>query len=385
VRRVLAIVLAAAVAGALGGALIGYELHNRASADAAVSVVPEVGQAADTAPIEPASGPTPETIYKSDSPGVAVITDTIRETAPARLLMPVQKEDVGALGSGFVIDRKGDVVTNDHVVQGARDIRVGLGSVTTYPATIVGTDASSDLAVLRIKAPAGALHPLAFVDSAGVEVGDPAYAIGNPFGLDRTMTAGIVSATSRDIQAPNGLTIANAIQTDAPINRGNSGGPLLDRNGRVIGVNAQIESGTVNANVGVGFAIPSVTAKSVVSQLIAGGHARHAWLGVEAIDASSTTATSGLPTNGVVVVGVVNGSPAAKAGIEAAVQKVTANGLAAFAGGDTIVTVSGKPVGSVAQLEDEVARLLPGDKLKLGVVRGGATRPVVVTLGNAPA
>jgi putative serine protease PepD len=381
-RRVLTIVLAAAAIGALGGALIGYELHVSSSTGAKST---NAGPATNPSPAEVASSSTPEAIYRSDSPGVAVITDTISQTVPSTLLTPTRKESLGALGSGFVVDWKGDVVTNDHVVQGAKNIRVGLDSGTTYPAKIVGTDPSTDLAVLRIKAPVGLLHPLVFADSAAVEVGDPAYAIGNPFGLDRTMTAGIVSATSRDIQAPNGLTIANALQTDAPINHGNSGGPLLDRTGRVIGVNAQIESGTVNANVGVGFAIPSSTAKSVVSQLIARGHAEHAWLGVETVDASSATATGGLPTHGVVVVGVVKGSPAAKAGLEAAVQKPTATGLAAVTGGDTIVAANGKPVRSVARLADAVASYLPGDQLKLDVVRGGATRTVVVTLGNAPA
>ena len=138
----------------------------------------------------------------------------------------------------------------------------------SYPAKIVGTDPSSDLAVLRVAAPTSVLHPLQFGDSSGVEVGDPVFAIGNPFGLERTMTAGIVSALGRDIEAPDGVTIPNAIQTDAPINHGNSGGPLLDRFGRVIAINSQIEGGTVDANVGIGFAIPSARAQTVANQII---------------------------------------------------------------------------------------------------------------------
>ena len=229
-----------------------------------------------------------------------MITDNQTQIVPASFFSPAQKQQVTALGSGFVIDKRGDIVTNDHVVQGAKDVRVGFSGGASYPAKIVGSDPSTDIAVVRVKAPSSVLRPLLFADSS-VEVGDPAYAIGNPFGLERTMTAGIVSATGRDIQAPNGLVIANAIQTDAPINHGNSGGPLLDRVGQVIGINSQIQGGTVDANVGVGFAIPSATARSVAEQLIATGHAEHAWLGVQVatIDPSVARIVRGLPAHGV--------------------------------------------------------------------------------------
>ena len=229
-----------------------------------------------------------------------MITDNQTQIVPASFFNPAQKQQVTALGSGFVIDKRGDIVTNDHVVQGAKDVRVGFSGGASYPAKIVGSDPSTDIAVVRVKAPSSVLRPLLFADSS-VEVGDPAYAIGNPFGLERTMTAGIVSATGRDIQAPNGLVIANAIQTDAPINHGNSGGPLLDRVGQVIGINSQIQGGTVDANVGVGFAIPSATARSVSEQLIATGHAEHAWLGVQVatIDPSVARIVRGLPAHGV--------------------------------------------------------------------------------------
>jgi S1-C subfamily serine protease len=328
---------------------------------------------------------TAEDIYRSSSPGVVVITDTQTEVVPASFFSPAQSEQVTALGSGFVVDTRGDIVTNDHVVQGAKNVRVGFSGGATYPAKIVGSDPSTDIAVVRVKAPNSLLRPLRFDDSS-VEVGDPAYAIGNPFGLERTMTAGIVSATGRDIQAPNGLVIANAIQTDAPINHGNSGGPLLDRLGRVIGINSQIQGGTVNANVGVGFAIPSATAKSVSEQLIATGHAEHAWLGVEVatIDPSVARVVRGLPSHGVVIVKVVKGSPAAKAGLKAATQQVTVNGIRAFVGADAIVAVNGKPISSTAQLGDAVALHKPGDALELTVVRGGKSRAVEVTLGNVP-
>jgi putative serine protease PepD len=294
---------------------------------------------------------------------------------------------VQSLGSGFAIDSKGDIVTNDHVVAGASGIRVGFGSGSTYPAKVVGADPGSDLAVVRVAAPASALHPLAFDSSSAVVPGDPAYAIGNPFGLDRTMTAGIVSATGRDIQAPNGLTIPNSIQTDAPINHGNSGGPLLDAAGRVIGVNAQIEGGTVDANVGVGFAIPSDTVRSVAQQLIANGKVEHAWLGVqvETIPSGVSKLVRGVPSSGVTIARVSSGSPAAKAGLKAATHQVTADGQTALLGGDSITALDGKPIRSAQALADAVAHQRPGQTVRLTVVRGGAVRTVSVTLGVSPA
>jgi putative serine protease PepD len=376
VRRTLVIVLATAIVGGLAGASIGLALNK--------------GDSTTTAqPTTPAATPVrrldAEQIYRSDSPGVVVITDNQTQIVPASFFNPAQKQQVTALGSGFVIDKRGDIVTNDHVVQGAKDVRVGFSGGASYPARIVGSDPSTDIAVVRVKAPSSVLRPLLFADSS-VEVGDPAYAIGNPFGLERTMTAGIVSATGRDIQAPNGLVIANAIQTDAPINHGNSGGPLLDRVGQVIGINSQIQGGTVDANVGVGFAIPSATARSVSEQLIATGHAEHAWLGVQVatIDPSVARIVRGLPAHGVLVTKVVKGSPAAKAGLKAATQQVTVNGTSTFVGGDAIVAAEGKSVSSTAQLGDIVALHKPGDALKLEVVRSGKARTVVVTLGNAP-
>jgi putative serine protease PepD len=216
---------------------------------------------------------TPQAIYQSAAPGVVVITSTQTVKVPRTIVTPALTERVGVLGSGFVIDQLGDILTNAHVVSGGKGIRVGFSNGAKYPATIVGTDVSSDLAVIHVQAPATALHALGFADSAKVTVGDPAYAIGNPFGLDRTMTAGIISATGRAIQAPNGRKIRNAIQTDASINHGNSGGPLLDQYGRVVGVNDQIESGN-GGSVGIGFAVSSDTAATIANQLLANSVAR---------------------------------------------------------------------------------------------------------------
>jgi putative serine protease PepD len=379
-RITLAIVLAVAVAGGLTGAVVGLALDHGTS-------VATAAPATTTAPPPPKSGLTPEAIYRRDASGVVVITATETQDVAPTPFTPAQKESVTVLGSGFVLDGKGDIATNDHVVQGGSGIRVGFSGGASYPATIVGADASTDIAVIRVQAPASALHPLTFDESGSIEVGDSAYAIGNPFGLDGTMTAGIVSATARDIQAPNGLTIPKAVQTDAPINHGNSGGPLLDRFGRVIGVNDQIEGGTVDGNVGVGFAIPSDTAKSIVRQLIATGHAAHAWLGVEVetIDPAVAKVVRGLPSQGVIVVRVIEGGPAAKAGLEAANQKVTVNGVNAVVGGDVIVAVDGNQVTGPQQLGATVAAHKPGDQIMLKVVRGGQSRTVTVTLGNAPA
>jgi S1-C subfamily serine protease len=374
-RRTLVIVMTTAVVGALVGASIALALDNGNSAREPTSAdAPATSTRLD-----------PEQIYKSDSPGVVVITDQQTQVVPASFLRPAQKEQVTALGSGFVIDTSGDIVTNDHVVQGAKNIQVGFSGGTSYAAKIVGTDPSTDIAVVRVKAPASLLHPLQFSGSA-VEVGDPAYAIGNPFGLEGTMTAGIISATGRPIQAPNGLSIPDAIQTDAPINHGNSGGPLLDRFGHVIGINSQIEGGTVDANVGVGFAIPAATARSIADQLIASGHAQHAWLGVQVatIDPSITKVVRGLPSHGVVVINVVKGSPAAKAGLETPKQQTSGNGTSIFVGADAIVTVDGQPVSSTTQLSELVALHKPGQTLELQVVRGGKSRTIDVTLDNAP-
>ena len=254
--RATAAVLLAAVVGVLAGILIGFAVDNDGTASAASPRAENVASR------------SPEQIYRDNAPGVVVITDNQAEVVPPTLFTPGGKQEVRALGSGFVIDARGDIVTNGHVVQGATDIRVSFGGSASYPAKIVGTDAASDLAVLRVAAPSSALHPLRFGDSTDVEVGDSVFAIGNPFGLERTMTAGIVSALGRDIKAPDGLTIPNAIQTDAPINHGNSGGPLLSSSGLVIAVNSQIEGGTVDANVGIGFAIPSELARKIADRIL---------------------------------------------------------------------------------------------------------------------
>ena len=369
----------ALVAGVAGGA-IALAADGSPGDDHATPAAPAASAAA-------AGTPTAAELYKQDDPGVVVITaQETRKTQPS-IFSPSQTEQVQSLGSGFVIDRRGDIVTNDHVVAGADSLRVGFGGGASYPAKVVGADPSSDLAVIRLDKVPAALHPLTFDTSRGVHPGDPVYAIGNPFGLDSTMTAGIVSATGRDIQAPDGLTIPDAIQTDAPINHGNSGGPLIDAAGHVVGVASQIQGGTVDANVGVGFAVPSDTVRSVVAQLANGGHVAHPWVGagLATIDPALAAADHGLPKQGVLVVKVTAGSPAAKAGLQAATVHRSAAGSAVPEGGDAVVAVDGSPVATSGALADAVAGHQPGDHITLTVVRGGQQRQVQVTVGTAPA
>jgi len=391
-KKLALIVLAAALAGGLaGGALesaLGGSGEEAASAQGSTSQ--NQTKALKSTPTAQANAParalSPEEIYRREAPGVVVITATQTQQIAPTPFTPGQKEEVRVLGSGFVIDGSGDIVTNDHVVANATGVRVGFSNNATYPAKVLGGDASTDVAVIRVNAPASALHALTWADSSRVEVGDPVYAIGNPFGLDRTLTNGIVSATGRDIKAPNGLAIERALQTNAAINHGNSGGPLIDRFGRVIGINSQIESGGVNGNVGVGFAVPSDTARAVAAQLIASGHVEHAWLGVavEDIVPELSSVLRNIPQHGVLIVEVRAGGPAANAGLRAGHETVTVGGESAVVGGDAIVSLDGAPVDSSSRLVALLAEHKPGDQVQLGIVRDGQSKTVTVTLGNAP-
>jgi S1-C subfamily serine protease len=328
-------------------------------------------------------------IYDRAAPGVVQITSMTSggTTTDPFFGQPFQSAPEEALGSGFVIDKAGHIVTNYHVVQGANDIKVSFSNQDTVQAKVVGTDPTTDLAILQVKAPAGALTPLPLGDSDRVEVGDEVVAIGNPFGLDRTATAGIVSALQRGIQAPNGFTIDHAIQTDAPINHGNSGGPLLNSHGEVIGVTSQIETGGSNTgNVGIGFAVPSNTVKNVVAQILRTGKVAHAWLGISGEEVTSNLASSyKLPTStGVLVAKVTRGSGAAKAGLHRGTTQVVVAGETYILGGDIIVAVNGQRISSIDNLRDAIAEHKPGDKIHLTIYRGAKKTSVTVTLGRQP-
>jgi S1-C subfamily serine protease len=385
VKRLGALIAGAALVGGLGGAIIALALGGTSD-----STRPDqAGSTATAATSLTASRSlAPESIYEQAAPSVVVISATEHVSVPGSFFSPPSSQKVQIGGSGFVVDREGDIVTNDHVVQGASDVRVGFTGGATYPAKVVGTDPSTDLAVIRVQAPPAILHPLEFADSGDAQVGDTVYAIGNPFGLDRTMTAGIVSALGRDIQAPNGLGIPNAIQTDAPINHGNSGGPLLDAAGRVVGINDQIDTGgsSDQGNVGIGFAIASNTAQTIVPKLLADGRVAHAWLGLEVapIDSELARIVRGLPSHGVLVVRVFRGSPAAKAGLAPGTKQVTVDGESVPIGGDAILAVGDRTIDAPAQLANVVRSHKPGDELSLRVTRQGQTRTVTVPLGDAP-
>ncbi len=345
-----------------------------------------VQQSAPSAPVSSSSpgGLSVQQIYESDAPAVVQITTTLAAGSTDGIAAPAAQ----ALGSGFVIDKDGHIVTNYHVVENAQKIQVSFSNHETVDATLVGSDPATDLAVLRVTLPAQALAPLGLADSNQVEVGEPVVAIGNPFGLERTVTAGIVSALQRNVTSPSGSTIDHVIQTDAPINHGNSGGPLIDGQGRVIGVNSQIETGGAgDGNVGIGFAVPSNTVKTVVAQLLANGKVERAFLGVAARPITPELArTFNLPVDqGLLVETVTPQTGAAKAGLQAGDEDVVVEGESYRLGGDLIVSADGKQVATVADLRDVVTAHKPGETISLQIYRDGAKRTVTVTLGNQPA
>ncbi len=331
-------------------------------------------------------------IYKNDGDGVAFIESEIPAKESQSLSPFGEPETEGggtATGSGFVIDSEGHVLTNNHVVEGANRIEVKLGaSNTNYQAKVVGADPASDLALLKVEAPADQLHPLTLGNSAEMEVGDPVVAIGNPFGLDRTVTSGIVSALQRQIQAPNGFSISKVIQTDAAINPGNSGGPLINVKGEVIGINSQIETGgSGNGNVGIGFAIPIDTARAEIHQLETKGEVEHAFLGISGGTITPELARAiNLPVKeGVIVQSVVKGGPADKAGVEGGNTSATIDGAQVSLGGDIITEVNGKKIAGMDEVVEIVNAAKPGEELELTILRGGSTKTATVTLGQRPA
>ncbi len=331
-------------------------------------------------------------IYKRAAPGVVQVTSTQIVQVPTDPFFgnpfAPQVERRQALGSGFVIDKAGHIVTNYHVIQGAKSVEVSFSNNESLKARIVGVDPSTDLAVLQVKASSRALTPLPLGNSDTVKVGDSVVAIGNPFGLDRTVTAGIVSALQRPIEAPNGFTIDHVIQTDAALNHGNSGGPLLNAKGQVVGVNSQIETGGTGSqgNVGIGFAIPSNTVKAVVAQLIKSGKVEHAFIGIGAQAVTPDLArVLRLPVkHGLLIERVEPGSGAAKAGLKPGTTQVVIAGESYLLGGDIIVRADGVTVSGLARLRDLVNARKPGDTMTLEIFRGDKKMTVEVKLGRQP-
>jgi S1-C subfamily serine protease len=329
-------------------------------------------------------GLTVHEIYQRDAEGVAFIRSQIVQQTQSVFGLPQQQQST-ATGSGFLIDNDGHILTNAHVVEGAKSVDVQLGDGDTQQAQIVGIDPSSDIALLKVDNTEG-VSPLPLGDSTKVQVGDPVVAIGNPFALDRTVTTGIVSALQRQIQAPNGFSISNVIQTDAAINPGNSGGPLIDGAGQVIGINSQIESQS-GGNEGVGFAVPIKTAADVVSQLESGGEVHRAYLGITGGDITPDIAQAlNLPVDqGVLVEQVLGGGPADDAGIRGATGQATIAGQTVPIGGDIITKVDGKQISGMNEVISAVNDRKPGDDLALTVWSNGQQKDVTVKLGDRPA
>jgi S1-C subfamily serine protease len=329
-------------------------------------------------------------IYREDGDGVGFIEAAV-STQESQSFSPFgepEQEGGGtATGSGFVIDVQGHMLTNNHVVEGAEQIQVKLGdSETTYEAKVVGTDPSMDLALLDVEAPSDQLHPLALGRSGEMEVGDPVVAIGNPFGLDRTVTSGIVSALQRQISAPDGFSISNVIQTDAAINPGNSGGPLINADGEVIGINSQIATGGGGGNVGIGFAIPIDMVKAEIQELKTTGEVDHAFLGISGGTITPDLADAlNLPVEeGVLVQTVVKGGPADEAGVEGGDTSATIDGARVSLGGDIVTAVNGSEVASMDEIIEIVNEAELGDELELKLLRDGKTKTATVTLGDRP-
>ncbi|MGZ4277467.1 MAG: S1C family serine protease [Solirubrobacteraceae bacterium] len=359
--RTAGLLAAAALVGGGGGAAVATAISGGGSSRTSTTTV--VRDAGSAAPVAATSGGTPSAtaIYRAAAPSVVGITAQVSQQSSS----PFQDSQSGtATGTGFVVGANGLIATNAHVVDNASSIRVTLADGRKRTATLVGKDDSTDVALLRISA--SGLKPLTFADSSSVAVGAPVFAIGNPFGLDRTLTTGVISALNRDITAPNGFAISGALQTDAALNPGNSGGPLLDASGGVIGINSQIESSSQNGssqggNTGIGFAVPSNVVKRVVSTLAEGGTVRHGYLGVSSGDASGGGAQIGQ---------VASGGPADRAGLRA---------------GDVIVRVGSTNIADAAALGTAIDRTAPGTTVTLQIRRGGQTQSVDVKIASRPA
>ena len=384
---------ALAVAAVLGGFVAVGAVALLGGLGGDTTVVTETSAAANPG-LAPANGHglTVNQIYERAASGVVRVNATNNSTSFAPRVVPSDQSPTtpqsSALGSGFVIDKAGHIVTNYHVVEGANEVTVSFSNRDTVKADVVGTDPSTDLAVLRVDTSAAALTPLPLGDSDAVRVGDPVVAIGNPFGLDRTVTSGIVSALQRLITAPNQFAIDHVIQTDAPINHGNSGGPLLSSRGQVIGVNTQIETGdTATGNVGIGFSVPSNTVKDVVAQILRTGRVDHAYLGIsgQAVTPDVADKYNLAVKKGVVVESVTQDSGADEAGLKGGKTQVVVAGETFVLGGDIIVSFGGKRISSIEQLRDAVAAHRPGDKVKVVIYRDANKTSVTVTLGRQPA
>jgi S1-C subfamily serine protease len=365
--------LVAALVG--GGAAFG--IGQSAGPDAATTVVRRVQTVVGASPASlPRDAKSIHEIYHDAAPGVVQVVSRTQQGQ--------------GLGSGFVIDTAGHIVTNYHVVAGASRVEVSFSDNDLVRASVVGEDPTTDIALLKVGTTASALKPLPLGNSDHAEVGDAVVAIGNPLGLDRTVTAGIVSALQREITAPNGYAIDKVIQTDAAINHGNSGGPLLNETGQVIGVNSQIATGGSDpeaGNIGIGFSVPINTVKAVAAQILETGKVEHSYLGVSLAEITKQLSdTVRLPaTSGVLVLRVSPGSPAARAGIKGGTTRVVVDGQSFTVGGDVLTAIDGKPVKTIGDVRSAIQDKRPGENVSVTVKRAHGTKTLEVTLGKQPA
>jgi putative serine protease PepD len=359
------------IGGAVAGGIIALVVASGSSSTHTVTttVVRPTQQAAVPASFSDGKGMTVNQIYRADSPGVVDIIVTSQSSSPGLGFFGgsgSQTQESEGEGAGVVYDTKGDILTDEHVVANETSVKVNFQNGMSVPAKVLGTDPSTDVAVIHVNVPTSELHPIALANSSDAEVGDPVVAIGSPFSLPETTTAGIVSQTGRSITAPNNYTIPNAIQTDAAINPGNSGGPLLDADAHVLGLNDQIETNNTTStgegsSSGVGFAIPSNTVAEIANKIIAGESIKHAYVGVE---------LSGTSAGGAQIASVQPGTPGALAGLKA---------------GDLITAIDGKQITSTDEFIAMVDNYSPGQTVTMTIKRAGNTINIKIKLGTRPA
>jgi S1-C subfamily serine protease len=372
------IVTAALVAAAAVGAGSGAATYAALGSEEGGTAAPQVTVRNPEPAASTSESLSVSEIYEQTYKGVVEITAVSSQSSPLGGEQQAQGQ-----GSGFVYDAEGHMVTNQHVVDGAEAVSVRFWDGSTYDGTVVGSDPSTDLAVIKVDAPASILQPLELGDSTQLSVGKGVVALGSPFGLEGTLTSGIVSALNREMTSPNGFTISNSIQTDAAINHGNSGGPLVNAAGQVIGVNTQIKSESGGSD-GIGFAIPSSTVASIVPEIISSGSVEHAYLGVAVASLSQSVADElGVPA-GAMVTEVRQGTPAADAGLKAATGSAMVDGQNFPTGGDVITAVDNTAVTSGADLQTAVDAKRPGDTVTITYTRDGSSTTVEVSLGTRP-
>lgn len=361
------------IAGAVAGAVVALLIANGGTTKTVIEPVASPSTSSvPTASSKTTTGLSVNQIYKMDSPGVVDIVVKSVQQGSNNGFFSTPSQTTQDEGAGVVYDKRGDILTDEHVVAGASSVTVNFQDGVSAPAKVLGTDPSTDVAVIKVNVKAAELHPITFANSNGAQVGDPVVAIGSPFGLPETTTAGIVSAVGRSITAPNNYTIPGAIQTDAAINPGNSGGPLLDANGQVLGLNDQIQTSSGDS-AGVGFATPANTDVQVANTIIAGRKVQHPYVGV-CLNDSSTSPGAQIATSGGATCPtgpVVAGSPAARAGLVS---------------GDVITKINGTTIPNSNGFISVISGFKPGDTVTLTVVTPShQTRTIKVTLGNRPA